>query len=71
MVDAATAEVVSVMVLTSGKEFTAPSASVDFKAHAFAMLWSAWWFDIDDLVVEGFIDQYATGGWLPGDVPLE
>lgn len=71
MVDESTSEVVSVKVLPTGKEFVAPSAFADVEADNFAVLGSAPWFEIDALAVEGFVDQYAMDGWLPGDIPLE
>lgn len=61
---------VSAKLLTSEKAFTVPSFFEDVDADNFLVLGSAPRFDIDVLVVEWFVDQHETDGWLAGDIPL-
>lgn len=71
MTDAVSAEVIPMICLPNGKKFPAPSVFSNIEADDFATLGGAPYFDVDALAVDGFVDQYAFDGFLPGNIPLE
>lgn len=55
---------------SSGKKYLAPSAFTNVDADGFTTLGGYPWFDIEDLAVDGFVEQHSIDGYLPGDNPL-
>lgn len=65
------AEVVSTIYLPSGKDYPGLSALPNIGVDGSAMIGGAPYIHVDELTFDGFIDESAMDGWLPGDIPLE
>lgn len=63
-------KVVSTRHLPSSKELPLPSSFEGVGTNDYVTLGSDPCLDVEDLGTEGFVDDYATDGWLPGDLPL-
>lgn len=70
MTNAAKAEEVAVVSLTTGKEYTSPAVLENVDADDYMSFDSVPWFDNKALAVECFVEQYAVDGCLPGELPL-
>lgn len=71
LVDTAENDEMITVELPSGKEYAASDALSGVSTDDFLALRDAPWFDVEEFDIEGFVDKYATDGWLPRNIPPE